>query len=116
MIKIYLKNDNTICYDGETKKSVTISVETFNKITNCEFGHAWHYNEETKDFEYIELIDEESLRDRRQVECFNILDSRSKFWWDNLTEEQNIELKQWYQDWLKVTETKVIPIKPEWLH
>lgn len=56
----------------------------------------------------------EDLRLRREVECFPII-NRGKLWYDNLTTEQVTELDEWYNAWLDVTETKVIPNKPNWL-
>lgn len=64
-----------------------------------------------------ELTEEEKLnllREQREIECFSII-NRGKLWYDKLTEEQVQELNTWYQAWLDVTETKVIPIKPSWL-
>ena len=55
-----------------------------------------------------------SLRDIRQVECFSII-NRGQLWYDNLTYAQKQELKVWYNAWLDVTETRVIPTKPKWL-
>ena len=57
--------------------------------------------------EYKDLEEIYNLRVTRQVECFAII-NRGKLWYDNLTDK-------WYEDWLKVTETKVIPTKPSWL-
>lgn len=54
------------------------------------------------------------LRNQREVECFSII-NRGKLWYDSLDENQTIELNTWYQAWLDVTETRVIPIRPEWL-
>lgn len=54
------------------------------------------------------------LRRRRTRECFDVLVSYSKFWYEALTEEQHTELKNWYKEWLDVTETKIIPTKPSW--
>ena len=68
----------------------------------------------TQTQEYKEMQEIYNLRVQRQVECFAIV-NRGKLWYDNLTEEQHQELDNWYEDWLKVTETKVIPIKPSWL-
>lgn len=56
----------------------------------------------------------EELRVQRESECFNII-NRGKLWYDNLTEQQLIELNNWYKEWLDVTITKVIPVKPKWL-
>lgn len=55
-----------------------------------------------------------SLRMQRESECFTIV-NRGQLWYDTLTEEQRQDLEHWYFDWLDVTETKVIPIKPSWL-
>lgn len=54
------------------------------------------------------------LREQREVECFSVI-NRGKLWYDNLTEEQVVELNQWYQEWLDITETKVVPTKPSWI-
>lgn len=54
------------------------------------------------------------FRRTREKECFPVV-NRGKVWYDTLTAEQEDELKQWYKEWLDVTETKVKPTKPEWL-
>ena len=55
------------------------------------------------------------FREQRQRECFSII-NRGKLWYDRLSNEQISELKMWYQAWLDVTETKVIPTRPKWLN
>ena len=57
---------------------------------------------------------EAKLRAQRVKECYPVI-NRGKLWYDNLTEEQAMELEAWYQAWLVVTETKVVPPKPSWL-
>lgn len=65
--------------------------------------------------EVIELErTKDELRRRREKECFAVVD-RSQFWYDNLTEEQKTELKEWYNAWLIVTNTLIVPDKPDWL-
>ena len=54
------------------------------------------------------------LKEQREKECFSVI-NRGKLWYDCLSSEQLIELGKWYDAWLDVTETKVIPNKPEWL-
>lgn len=56
-----------------------------------------------------------SLRKLREEECFPII-NRGKLWYDCLTYEQLSELRKWYWEWLNVTETKAIPIRPSWLN
>lgn len=54
------------------------------------------------------------LRGRRASECFPVI-NRGKLWYDRLTNEQEIELSDWYNAWLDVTETKEIPVRPAWI-
>lgn len=63
-------------------------------------------------YENTVMLDE--LREVRERVCFPII-NRGTLWYDQLTEQQEIELSKWYQDWLDVTETKVIPTTPEWI-
>jgi len=58
---------------------------------------------------------EMSIKDRRSIECFSIIDNRSIMWYNRLTDEQKIELEKWYDAWLVAPETGIIPKKPEWL-
>lgn len=54
------------------------------------------------------------LREKREVECFPII-NRGKLWYDSLNELQLAELDCWYKSWLNVTITKLLPLKPLWL-
>ena len=68
---------------------------------------------------YIPYTEDEKLnflRERRETECFSVLVKYSKFWYDNLPTDRVQELKEWYEKWLDVTETKEIPTKPYWLN
>lgn len=56
----------------------------------------------------------EELRAIRSKECFSVI-NRGALWYEKLTDEQKTELETWYQAWLDVTDTMVIPEKPEWL-
>lgn len=67
--------------------------------------------------EQLRLEDEqelEELRLQREKICFPII-NRGELWYSRLTEEQKAELNTWYDAWLDVTETRVIPETPEWL-
>ena len=57
----------------------------------------------------------DSLRMRREIECFSVV-NRGELWYKTLTVENYLELKMWYQAWLDVTKTKVLPNKPSWLN
>ena len=54
------------------------------------------------------------LRDRREKECFSVI-NRGRLWYEGVTITQLLELRQWYQAWLKVTETMTVPERPAWL-
>ena len=72
----------------------------------------------TFDEERLKVITEETALDnyrkRRETECFSVV-NRGTLWYEELTQKQKSELKKWYKEWLKVTETKVVPEKPAWL-
>ena len=55
------------------------------------------------------------LRNRRELECFSII-NRGRLWYNNLTSEQHDELAEWYRAWLDVTDTRVVPDKPNWIN
>lgn len=56
----------------------------------------------------------QELRDRRDKECFAII-NRGQLWYESLDGQQRTELRDWYNAWLNVTETLVVPEKPTWL-
>ena len=55
-----------------------------------------------------------TIRMRRQAECFSVID-RSQLWYNSLTNEQKAELQEWYEAWLVAPDALVIPRKPDWL-
>lgn len=78
-------------------------------------------DEEEQIYVYIPYSEEEilenkknNLRNRREQECFSII-NRGSLWYDNLSRLQLEELEEWYHKWLDVTITLEAPEKPEWL-
>lgn len=63
-----------------------------------------------------ELLEKEKdiLRLRRTIDCFSII-NRGKLWYDSLSQQQLLELQAWYQAWLSVTDSLIVPDKPDWL-
>lgn len=59
-----------------------------------------------------EILNE--LRSLREVECFSVI-NRGSLWYENLCVEEYVQLKEWYQKWLDVTQSKVVPDKPVWI-
>ena len=56
----------------------------------------------------------ENLRNRREVECFSVI-NRGQLWYEGVSIAQLLELRKWYKAWLNVTDTLVVPEKPTWL-
>ena len=54
------------------------------------------------------------LRSQRDKVCFPVI-NRGELWYSKLTNEQKIELSDWYNAWLDVTDTLVAPEAPKWL-
>jgi len=55
------------------------------------------------------------IRKRREKECFPII-NRSCLWHARLTNEQQLELARWYQNWLDAPATGIIPVTPAWIN
>ena len=72
-----------------------------------------------RDDEQVIIVVEENennkLRALREKECFPVI-NRGNMWYAALSDIQKDELNVWYQAWLDVTETKIIPEKPDWLN
>ena len=69
-------------------------------------------NDKQKEIE--EQRDLISLRTQREKVCFPYI-NRGEMWYSRLSADQKDELNVWYQAWLDVTNTKVVPKTPEWL-
>lgn len=55
------------------------------------------------------------LRKMREEQCFSVV-NRGRLWYSRLSTEQYSELSAWYNAWLEVTDTLVIPKEPAWLN
>lgn len=110
--------------DGAIIASSEIPVDGFEE-TNIEYGYTFDgkikplaemqgaaYKAKVK--EYEEKLRKDDLRSRRELECFSII-NRGTLWYDRLTESQKTELESWYEAWLNVTDTNVVPPKPAWI-
>ena len=56
----------------------------------------------------------DEFRLRREKECFSVI-NRGQLWYEGISLTRLLELRQWYQAWLNVTETMVVPEKPTWI-
>lgn len=73
----------------------------------------------SKDYPYNYSMSPEvmkrKLRERREKECFQIV-NRGRLWYNKLSTSQLIELTNWYNAWLDVTETFKVPSEPSWIN
>ena len=88
------------------------------KVVDVEYQPVKPETYEYEDIQVYKPFTEEeyinNLRAKRETECFPII-NRGQLWYDTLNEQQMNELKQWYINWLDVTDTLVVPNKPNWL-
>lgn len=93
---------------------IEVDDELYETLMCCKIGKNWRQINGV--FHMVDLLNDQVIRERRDVECFNLIDNRSPLWWSNLSEERKKELDAWYEAWLVATETKIIPEKPTWLN
>lgn len=124
-MEIVLKDGYVYSYaiTGELEDGITVSKEDMETI-NLNFFEQ-HYSsyklvngslvyDEEKGKQIAEENELERLRILREKECFSVI-NRGQAWYNSLTDGQYEDLQTWYQAWLNVTETRVIPEKPAWI-
>lgn len=115
-MRVYLTKNNLVLntfVEEPVSRVLNVTEEQFETINTHPAHSAWQYDEEADSFTLVSLLDEQSLRNRREEECFKLIDTKSKLWWDNLSQDTYTEISNWYKAWLNVTETKQIPKLPE---
>jgi len=120
-MKIYLfTNEENIIYGYHTdsvfpEKEIPYEITSSNLIElEAKIGKVKYQNGNIIDVVLDETLTVDVARSKRARECYPII-NRGQLWYDTLTETQLAELNTWYQAWLNVTETLVIPKKPSWL-
>lgn len=122
MQKLYFNEDGWVCerypYNIPiTENFIEVEDDVYDKTFCCNEYCAWKVEDGVVvERQYEEKPEEEilnELRKQREVECFKVTDKT--LWFYTLPEEQKEDVLKWYQEWLDVTETKVIPTKPSWL-
>lgn len=103
----YMQNSILVEDDVDREHFITNSI--FYKIDNNHLVF-----DENKKAEADHKFRINTIRMRRQSECFSVVD-RSQLWYNSLTNEQKAELQEWYEAWLVAPDTLVIPTKPDWL-
>lgn len=107
------------CIDAELNGGIEvdtpIDVDSFADVFRAykyENGNLYLDEEKLQELNNERIID--GLRLKRSKICFPYI-NRGYLWYENLTKDQKKELNVWYQAWLDVTTTKVVPQTPEWL-
>lgn len=63
-----------------------------------------------------EIVEPNSIRERREEECFAIINRGDTWYRLNVnTSQREDEIKSWYQEWLEAPQTRRIPEKPGWI-
>lgn len=114
---IYITKDNLVCNMFTEKTGViplTVSDKLYwQKLCVTPFYYAWQYDDENDEFNLVPILTAVAMRERRKVECFDLIDNKSRLWWDNLSSEDYAAVNAWYQAWLDAPETLVVPDLPE---
>lgn len=112
---VFINKDGYVSspYIDDADIELEVTEEQYLKTNSFPFYKNWKY--ENGDFILVDIISDDILRARRERECFRFTD-RGMLFYDSLSEEKLAELKAWRTAWLNVTETKVIPKRPEWLN
>ena len=107
------------CIDAELNDGIEVDtpadVDAFADVFRAykyENGTLSLDEEKLKELNELRVV--ETLRLKREKACFPYV-NRGYLWYSKLNEVQKVELDEWYQAWLDVTETKVTPTAPEWL-
>ena len=101
--------------DGGIEVNTPVDIDAFADVFKAyryENGNLSLDAEKLQELNDERIVDE--LRFKRQRLCFPYI-NRGYLWYSKLDNMQKVELDDWYHAWLDVTESGVIPEKPEWL-
>lgn len=92
MKKVKINKDGFLksIYINDATIEIDVDDELYETLMCCKIGKNW--KQEDGEFHMVELLDEQVIRERREVECFNLIDNRSSLWWSHLPEERQKEL------------------------
>lgn len=108
------------CIDAELENGIEVAnpddlesfIDTF-RAYKYEDGNLLLDEQKLQSANDTRIADE--LRFKREKACFPVI-NRGELWYIRLTADQKKELDAWYQAWLDVTDTKVLPDIPMWLN
>lgn len=121
-MKILVDENNYLtcfCIDSELENGIEVNTpDNIDSFIDTFRAYKYENGGLVLDTEKLEVLNNEhvaeELRYQREKSCFPYV-NRGYLWYNKLTEEQKSELDTWYQAWLDVTETKIIPNSPDWL-
>ena len=109
----------TVEIDDAQYDVITKELSCYETVKNENGEYVLNYIPRSEEELLAEQLEQEQaviagLRKKRERECFAVI-NRGVIWYDTLSVSQKSDLSSWYNAWLDITETKVIPEKPEWL-
>lgn len=115
MKKVKINEDGFVAspYIKDANIEVEVNDELYASLMTCQIGKNWKLQD--GEFIIVDILEDKVIRERRNIECFGVIDNRSPLWFNHLSEDRKQELNVWYEAWLSATETKIIPEKLEWL-
>lgn len=107
------------CIDAELNGGIEVETpEDIDAFIDVFTAYRYENGNLVLDQSRLDALDAEridnNLRHQRDKMCFPVI-NRGYLWYSKLTDDQKEELDRWYQAWLDVTTTKIIPSNPEWL-
>ena len=77
MKKVKINKDGFLesIYINDATIEIEVDDELYETLMCCKIGKNW--KQEDGEFHMVELLDEQVIRERREVECFNLIDNRS---------------------------------------
>ena len=107
------------CIDAELDGGIEVETpEDIDAFIEAFRAYKYDNGQLVLDKDKLQVLDDEriadELRRKREKVCFPYI-NRGDLWYSRLSVEQKAELSVWYNNWLDITTTRVIPEKPEWL-
>ena len=77
MKKVKINKDGFLesIYINDATIEIEVDDELYETLMCCKIGKNW--KQEDGEFHMVELLDEQVIRERRVIECFNLIDNRS---------------------------------------
>lgn len=77
MKKVKINKDGFLesIYINDATIEIEVDDELYETLMCCKIGKNW--KQEDGEFHMVDLLDEQVIRERREVECFNLIDNRS---------------------------------------